>query len=282
MLIAKQDPESAAEEIRRVGDHSKIRQVITVSGTREPYGKRQYWPIYKAAEEMGLPVAMHPATEGNGTANPPTGAGYPSTYYEWHTLLSANYTGQLVSLVSEGIFEEFPDLNWVFVEDGVTWLPHYLWRMDKNWKGLRSEIPWLERPPSEYVKDHVRFTTQPIAEPDNPADLRRMLEIVDGERTVMFASDYLTGTTTTPNAGSHPLTTRWNGVSSARRPPNSTGSTDAGPAIVAAIPGFPILDAGDVPSAVDRPNLVLVIAVLLDAAYESARTGERIAADLDI
>jgi predicted TIM-barrel fold metal-dependent hydrolase len=205
MLVAKQDPEAAAAEIRRVGDHPKICQVLTASGTRAPYGKRRYWPIYEAAEEMDLPVAIHPATEGNGTSNPPTGAGYPSTYFEWHTLLSANYMGQLVSLVSEGVFAEYPTLQWVFVEGGVTWVPHFLWRMDKNWKGLRSDVPWLERPPSEYVTDHVKFTTQPIAEPDDPSDLQRLLELVDADRTVMFASDYPHWDNDDPERGIPPL-----------------------------------------------------------------------------
>ena len=44
-----------------------------------------------------------------------------------------------------------------------------LWRLDTYWKALRSEVPWVKRPPSEYVADHVRLATQPIERPDDDA-----------------------------------------------------------------------------------------------------------------
>ena len=40
------------------------------------------------------------------------------------------------------------------------------WRMDKHWERMRSETPHVTRPPSEYVREHVWFTTQPIEEPE--------------------------------------------------------------------------------------------------------------------
>ena len=65
-----------------------------------------------------------------------------------------------------------------------------MWRLDKNWKSLRSQTPWLKRSPSEYIVECLRFTTQPIDEPENPAHLFQILEMMDAERTVMFSSDY--------------------------------------------------------------------------------------------
>ena len=207
LVIAPQAPERAAEEIRRVGEHPRIVQVLMSSGSGLglPYGRKLFWPIYEAAEELGLPVAIHPGTEGRGTAHPPTGAGYPSRYIEWHTVLPANYIGHLTSLVTEGVFVEHPDLTFVCIEGGLAWVPHLLWRLDKNWKSLRVQTPWLEKPPSEYVRERVRFTTQPVEEPDDPDHLRQIMEMMHAEETVMFSSDYPHWDNDSPAHGLPPL-----------------------------------------------------------------------------
>ncbi len=101
-----------------------------------------------------------------------------------------SYICHLVSLVTEGVFVKFPTLNFVLVEGGVSWIPPILWRLDKNWKALRRTIPWLERPPSEYVHEHIRLTTQPIEEPSDSQHLRAVLKMIDVDKMLMFSSDY--------------------------------------------------------------------------------------------
>ena len=59
-----------------------------------------------------------------------------------------------------------------------------------NWRGLRQEVPWVKRKPSEYAAEHVRLTTQPLEEPDNPKHLLQMLEMFPAEKMLMFSSDY--------------------------------------------------------------------------------------------
>jgi predicted TIM-barrel fold metal-dependent hydrolase len=189
-VVSTLDPELAAREIDRVGPHPGIVEVVMGSGQRFPLGQRYFHPIYAAAERQGLPVAIHPGTEGAGIANPPTSAGYPTSYIQWHTCLSQNFAAHTVSLVCDGVFQKFPRLKFVLIEGGVSWLAPLMWRLDKNYKALRSEVPWLTRLPSEYIKEHVRLTTQPIEEPADPRDLLRIFEIIDAERTLMYSSDY--------------------------------------------------------------------------------------------
>jgi predicted TIM-barrel fold metal-dependent hydrolase len=55
---------------------------------------------------------------------------------------------------------------------------------------FKDEVPDLKRAPSEYIRDHVWFTTQPIEEPDDPDDFARMVEHGRLADRLLFATDY--------------------------------------------------------------------------------------------
>ena len=190
LVVSPGDPHLAVEQIHKYGDHPGVVQVLMPSGSMFGYGHRYYHPIYEAAVAHDLPVAIHPGSEGNGVSGKSTSAGYAGSYYEWHTSLASNYIAHLVSLVAEGVFIKFPTLKFVLIEGGVSWVPSMMWRLDKNWKSLRMTVPWLDRPPSEIVADHIRLTTQPIEEPDDPAHLHAILDMFPAERMLMFSTDF--------------------------------------------------------------------------------------------
>ncbi len=58
-----------------------------------------------------------------------------------------------------------------------------------NFERFRCEVPHLKRKPSEYVREHFWFTTQPIDEPDEGKHLRQLIEWVGVDR-LLFSSDY--------------------------------------------------------------------------------------------
>ncbi len=183
-------PELAVREIHRYGDHPGIAHIMMPGGAHLPYGHRHYHPIYAAAVEHDLPVALHPGTEGTGVSGAPTAVGYPSSYFEWHTGLMATYIGQVISLITEGVFKKFPTLKVVLLEGGVAWLPALLWRFDKNWKALRATTPWVDRPPSEIATEHILLSTQPIEEPESAKHFHAAMSMFDAENMLMFSSDY--------------------------------------------------------------------------------------------
>lgn len=189
ITIAHQDPAAAAAEIDKWAGHPDFVQVMTDSGARAPFGQRQYYPIYEACARHGLPFAIHPGTDGMGINIQPT-PGYPTHYIEWHTCLSLGFQAHLVSFITEGVFERFPDFRVVLVEGGVAWLPALMWRLDAEYKALRYEVPWLKKRPSDYLRDHVRITSQPLERPEQDSHLLQTLEMMDARNLLMFSSDY--------------------------------------------------------------------------------------------
>jgi predicted TIM-barrel fold metal-dependent hydrolase len=187
-FVPTQNPELAVKEIERVGSHPDIVAVAGINGVQFPYGKRFYDPIFAACEAYGLPFVIH--TGGEGTFGQPTPAGYPTYYVEIRQARQMGYMAHLASMIFEGLFVRFPKLQVVFVEGGYTWLAPYLWKLDSDWRGLRRHTPWVELPPSEYIFQHVKFTSQPIETSEKPRQLTTILEWAHAERTLLFASDY--------------------------------------------------------------------------------------------
>src|SRR5262245_51315992 len=164
VVVPFEDGELAAEEIERRARDDRFVQVLVMTRTNEPLGRRKYWPMYRAAERHGLPIAMH---FGGSTYGPITAAGWVSHYIEDHVGAAQVTQSQVTSLVFEGVFERFPGLKIVLTEGGFAWLPPLMWRMDRAWEKLRAEVPHLRRPPSAYVREHMWVTTQPMEEPPN-------------------------------------------------------------------------------------------------------------------
>lgn len=179
--------ELAAEEIHRLGPHPRFVQVLLNCRTRDPLGNRRYWPIYAAAAEHGLPVAIHVGGFGGNTI---TGSGWPSYYFEDHAGYAQALHAQFISLVCEGVFVRFPTLCFVLQEAGFSWFAPMLWRMDRAWSLLKEEVPFLSQPPSEIVADRIWITTQPIEEPEQTEHFREALEASGLTERLLFSSDY--------------------------------------------------------------------------------------------
>ena len=171
-----------------------------------------------------MQVGLHAWGRAGKAATP---SGFTTTYLEDYVGNQPIAQAQVLSFVSEGVFERFPELRVVVAECGFAWLPPLLWRFDKDWKGVWREVPWVKRRPSEYVREHFLFTTAPAHLPADPIALGQLLEMMDGSGCF---STRLTTRTTTATAcrccsnGS----LRSSGVVSCGRPrPSCTGTTSS-------------------------------------------------------
>jgi predicted TIM-barrel fold metal-dependent hydrolase len=186
VVISPNDPDQAADEIRRAGTHPRMVAVVSTSPPTL-LGHSFMNPIYEACASLGLPYQLHPGGQNIGMAK---GGGAATTLCEYRATMPFVGIRHLISLVTEGVFATYPTFRFVLNEWGVAWLPFVLWRLDMEFRQHREELPWLTQLPSEYIARHVRFTTQPVEEPRQRGDFAQVMSVVGAEELLMYASDY--------------------------------------------------------------------------------------------
>jgi hypothetical protein len=186
IVINPEYPDAAVAEIERCAPNPNFAQITIPPRAANPLGNRGYWPIFEAAQHFDLPLGMH---VGGINGYPSTSGGWPSFYIEEHHSNALTAQSVVTSMVIEGAFEEFPQLRVIMIEGGFAWVPSLTWRLDKHFDRMHDEVPHLKRKPSEYIKDHFWFSTQPMEEPPDRADLKELIKWVGWER-LMFATDY--------------------------------------------------------------------------------------------
>lgn len=186
ILVTGQNADHAVREIERLAPDNRFVQVLLPVMSDFLPGKRQMWPIYRAAEKHGLAIGLH---AGSTYRNAPTGSGWGSYQVEDYIGMSTAFENAIVSFIAEGVFNEFPNLNLVCLESGFTFTPTLLWRINKEWRGVRAEVPWIDRAPAEIVKERIRFTLHPVDAPD-PKILLKTIEHMQSEDFLLFSTDY--------------------------------------------------------------------------------------------
>ncbi|MBO0765789.1 MAG: amidohydrolase [Hyphomicrobiaceae bacterium] len=188
ILLPVHDVELSLREIERLAPDRRFVQALFLAMGEAPLGRRVNWPLFAACQKHGLAVGIH---AGSTYRHAPTYAGWPSYRVEDYVAQSGAFETQLLSLIAEGVFQTYPKLKVVLMESGLTWLPHFLWRTGKTWRGTRPEVPWVDRAPAEIVRENVRFTLQPVDAPrGEPEVLARVMEHLGSDNLILFSTDY--------------------------------------------------------------------------------------------
>jgi uncharacterized protein len=190
LVVAPQVPQQAALEIdRHAGNRDVVAVCIPDVGVNPPIGNQKYWPIYEAAAHHRLPIAFH-GIEALIHDN------YPLRVSHFPTLMQVHSMGfpftsmlQVMSVVCEGVPVRFPALKYCVLEAGLTWMPFIMYRLDTGYRQYRTEMPALERKPSEYIREWYIGTHELEALPRR-GDLAALIHLYQGEDTTMWASDW--------------------------------------------------------------------------------------------
>lgn len=188
--VSAQTPADAAREVERWAGHPYLAEVLMTPQTRGiPFGSPHFDPLYEAAARNGLPIATHLMGQTPFELIPLYPVGNPAHWHDFFASWPLLYVSHLMSLVFDGAFDRHPELRVVFVEGGFTWAMPVMSRMDRIWEHRKADLPQVKRRPSEYVREHVRFTTQPIEEVDVETYLE-YLDMMDLGDNIMFSTDY--------------------------------------------------------------------------------------------
>ena len=139
IVIPTQNTEYCVDEIERCAKDRRFVQILVLAMQEVPLGRRQFWPIYAAAERHGLPLGIH---AGSTYRHSITSLGWPSYYIEDYAAHTQAFQSQVASLVCEGVFAKYPGLKGGAARIGrdlASWLPVALCEI-LAWRARRGAL----------------------------------------------------------------------------------------------------------------------------------------------
>ena len=154
--ITLEDIPAGVAELKRIAKKGLRGALIWGSPPEDKlYSSPEYDPFWAAAQEHNFPLSLHILTgrAGNRFSRRKVLFGYMRLPQEIQLTIADMITG--------GVFERFPRLKIVSAENDVSWIPHFMYRIDHAYDRLRH-IEGLTLPmlPSEYMRRNVWATFQ--------------------------------------------------------------------------------------------------------------------------
>jgi predicted TIM-barrel fold metal-dependent hydrolase len=188
-LIAAGDLENAIKEVQWAAENGfhglmvsnrAVFSRVDQPKDRTEYNDPKFEPLWAAIQETGLPLVFH---VGNGE-DPRAVGGRGAAIIAFHTTMSTAID-PLVTLISSGVLERFPNLKVGVIEAGAGWIPWVLNTMDHGYRAhhmwVRPVIPEL---PSFYFKRNCFASTL-----EHPGGLEHLCAM-GLEDNLLWSSDY--------------------------------------------------------------------------------------------
>ncbi len=189
-LIPCQDPPIAVKELEYLAKAGATSAMLPTNVYGRNMGDPMFFPIYEAAQEIGMPLSVHPQTGHDGVpgVSGVMGAGSRRFFkyvYVHMTAFPFELMIAMMHMIGEGVFDRYPRLKVGFMEGGAGWLPFWMERFDEHLEKLAPQMPGLKRRPSEIIRsDQIVLTCE-----SEETGLDRVLDVA-GSATVLYASDY--------------------------------------------------------------------------------------------
>jgi predicted TIM-barrel fold metal-dependent hydrolase len=187
--VAPNNVPAAVKEIEKWGGDRRFVQVGVPMQSLQTYGRRSFWPVWEAAAAHDLPVSVLTDTE-TGVELAPTPSGYLSTYLGFAAYKPLNFINHVTSLMVEGVFDYLPGLQFVFADGGYDFAVAMSWRMDKDYRPMRADMPWMTRLPSRYLRSNVKFVTSSADQPADQSIMAEWLAMGDASVNLLYGSHY--------------------------------------------------------------------------------------------
>ena len=179
-------PDKAAQELERRVRGQQFAGAIINGHTRGRYlDDKFFWPILESAEQLGVPIYLHPTRPPQAVIDASFGGFSPMVSdifagpgWGWHIETAVH----IIRLILGGVFDRFPNLQIVIGHLGEG-LPGMFQRLDV----MAPALTRLQRPVTTYLKENIHYTFSGFFFP--PTFLALLLELGGVDR-MMFSADH--------------------------------------------------------------------------------------------
>jgi uncharacterized protein len=178
------DPEAAYRTVTELADNPDVIGFMVTSMRTKPVHHNDYMKTYALLQEIGKPIGFHAGYDWyNGQAST------LNRFISMHavTFVFCNVI-HMCNWVVNGLPERFPDLDVIWIESGLAWVPFLMQRLDNEYMMRTSEAPLLKRRPSEYMRE-MYYTSQPLEVTDMDL-LKGTFRAVNAETQLLYSSDW--------------------------------------------------------------------------------------------